>query len=84
MLTSKNLFATLILCLVISFTACSDSNTNKEQTTAAQPEEKQETSSTKNLDACTLITEEDAREVLGAPVTRGMNTTSMCQYLSAA
>lgn len=43
-----------------------------------------ETRSSRPADACSLLTEEEAKNALGGPVTKGMSTESMCQYLSAS
>src|SRR5688572_9182039 len=44
----------------------------------------QETPASTPKGACQLLTSEDASSVLEGPVTAGMNTASMCQYLSAS
>ena len=52
---------------------------NNQEATA-----KEETKTTPATEACSLLTEEEAKAVLGNAVTKGMSTTSMCQYVSAS
>ena len=67
------------------FFACSgnDKASGKTEETTATTEKK-ETTSSNVTDACSLITEDEAKAVLGNAVTKGMSTSSMCQYLSAS
>ena len=47
-------------------------------------EKKEEATGNTPAEACSLITEEEAKAVLGSAVTKGMSTATMCQYLSAS
>ena len=71
--------AILLLCLV----ACNNEDTpvsssqSQSTTTAAVPEKK-------SRQACSLLTEADAKSILGDAIQPGMQTATMCQYVSAA
>ena len=75
--------ATLIVSLFLQ--SCSGNDSAERQTTeTAATNETANSSSTNTIEACSLITEEEAKTILGAPVTKGMNAATMCQYVSAS
>ena len=80
----KEVFAaTLTVIIVLQSCSGNDSAaTKKEDGTVTT--ENQETTANVTRDACSLITEEEAKAVLGGAVTKGMSTATMCQYLSAS
>lgn len=77
----------LAAALIVSFVfpSCSgndNAGSHKEDQIATHETAKSSSATTK--DACSLITEEEAKTILGGAVTKGMSTATMCQYLSAS
>jgi hypothetical protein len=71
---------------VFSLSACSGNDSKSEKTeesTSAAPDNKEETT-TRATDACFLITEEEAKAILGNAIQKGMSTATMCQYISGS
>ncbi|MDQ6756400.1 MAG: hypothetical protein M3004_05650 [Bacteroidota bacterium] len=77
--------ATILLALLPLLFSCSGNEGNG--TTSVENKKTTETKDAQSnapADACSLLTEEDAKAVLGNAITKGTSTVSMCQYLSAS
>ena len=70
----------------VSLFAISCSNDTKTAPAGSSPDStgKETTAASKATDACALITADDAKSILGEKVKPGMQTASMCQYVSGS
>jgi hypothetical protein len=83
-----NLFSSLLIKIILigySFFMLSSCNNDGSKETSASKDTitKQEQNSPAS-DACKLLTEADARSILGDKLKPGMHTATMCQYISDA
>lgn len=68
--------------LLVLLSACNNENT---ATNSSKPDSTvQQKTDTKDVKACNLLTESDAKSILGNAIQPGMQTETMCQYVSAA
>jgi hypothetical protein len=80
----KNLMTKTLVVLVTLLYACSgNGNTSNKKTENSATAEKKATSGN-TVDACSLITEDEAKTLLSSAVTKNMSTGTMCQYVSAS
>lgn len=80
----QKIFHYIGLVLTISVIACSGNEKQGSDSENDIQTSKQEHSSGMPADACALLTEDEAKAILGGAVTKGINTNTMCQYLSSA
>ena len=83
----KNFFRLVTLAFVFSILlyACSGNDTTETKTgDKMETAQKEEATTKAPAEACSLLTEDEAKAVLGNAVTKGMSTATMCQYLSAS
>lgn len=74
----------VLLVAITSLLSCSGNDDSKVKTEESTTEEKTNApNSTVATDACSLITEEEAKAILGT-VKKGMSTATMCQYISGS
>ena len=83
---SFNGFAAIVLLALLSVLYGCSGNDNSTATTETKEQAAKASETTTNApsDACTLLTEEEAKLLLGNAVTKGMSTATMCQYISAS
>ncbi len=78
----KNLTAIAFIIVITLLYSCSG-NEGKKDKQAENTTVTEKTQAT-GTEACSLITEEEAKAILGVPVKKGMITESMCQYIDAS
>ncbi|HEY0677747.1 MAG TPA: hypothetical protein VGD17_05655 [Chitinophagaceae bacterium] len=72
------------LAYLICINALISCGSNENPATGTESTTTQQNAVSKTTNACDLLTESDARNVLGNAITPGMQTETMCQYVSAA
>ena len=83
--TASNGIIVLLFIALTVFVSCSG-NDSSEKKTEEPPASASTTENTTiaTADACTLITEEEAKAILGNAIQKGMSTATMCQYISGS
>ena len=76
----RKIFLPGFLCILLA--ACSNDQQQAAQTPAS--DNSQQSAAPKNINTCSLITEADARPILGEKVKPGTQNESMCQYISGS
>jgi hypothetical protein len=89
MLAKLNFVSKSLVIIIFSFFSfllysCSGNNSGSDKTneSSGTTEKKEATGTT--ADACSLISEEEAKAILGNAVTKSVSTGDMCQYVSAS
>ncbi len=73
------------LIMSVFFQSCSGNDSAESQKeNKVTAKELTENNSTSVKEACSLITEDEAKTILGGAVTKAMSTATMCQYLSSS
>lgn len=77
-------FSIVLIALLPIIQACSGNDSDHKTGVNLPTTQKKEGATSSVTDACSLITEEEAKAVIGGPVKKVMSTPTMCQYLSAS
>jgi hypothetical protein len=80
-----NAVIVLIIIAFILLVSCSGNNNNSTKTEEVSTSDSATDSTTAAaIDACSLITEEEVKAILGNTIQKGMGTATMCQYISGS
>lgn len=74
----------LVFCLLATMNFCSSCSNNESQEKAQSKDSSVQKNEVKNTQACSLLTEADAKQILGNAIQPGMQSSTMCQYVSAS
>lgn len=79
-------FKIIAFSVLIFLSACSgnDSKSTKTEEANSSASENTEVKAATTTDACSLITEEEVKAILGNAIQKGMSTATMCQYISGS
>ena len=80
----KTILVIALIALNSLLYSCSGNDNGAKTNENIEATEKKESVTNTVKDVCFLITEEEAKEILGGTVKPGMITTTMCQYISGS
>ncbi len=75
---------TIALFLLAFMNFCSSCSNDESQPKVEAKDSSIEKTEVKNIQACSLLTEADAKQILGNAIRPGMQSSTMCQYVSAS